>query len=68
MEKPKERIKRERKKLLEEKENGDVKAEGYYIFYHIFMFIAGLSLFIGVVAFIALIYFIVKICKGDSRP
>jgi len=57
-ESPKARIARERQELVDKANKGEVQAEGFYLFYNMFMFISGLALFSAVVAFIALIVII----------
>jgi len=64
-ESPKARISRERTDLLDKASKGEVKAQGFYLFYNIFMFISGLALFCAVVAFIALIVIIAQMVKGS---
>ena len=60
-ESPKARIARERKELKDKASNGEVKAEGFYLFYNIFMFISGLALFCAFIGFIGLIVIISQI-------
>ena len=51
-------IKRERDKLYTQAANGEVKPEGFYFFYKLFMFFGGLALFLAIVCFIWLIYIV----------
>ena len=64
---PKVRIQRERAELLEKANKGEVKANGFYLFYNVFMFISGLALFCAVIAFGFLIYTIVQMVKGSNN-
>lgn len=67
-ESPKTRITRERKELMDKASNGEVKAEGFYLFYNIFMFISGLALFCAFVGFIALIVTIARLIQAARMP
>lgn len=67
-ESPKARIARERQELVDKANKGEVQAEGFYLFYNIFMFISGLALFSAVVAFIALIVIIAQTVKASRMP
>jgi len=55
-ERPQDKIKREKQELLAQAANGEVKPEGYYFFYRIFVFLGGLSFFLAVVSIGILIY------------
>jgi len=53
---------------LDKANKGEVKAQGFYLFYNIFMFISGLALFCAVIAFIALIVVIAQMVKAPRMP
>ena len=55
-ERPQEKIKRQKQELLNEAANGEVKPQGFYFFYRIFVFLGGLSFFLAIVSIGILIY------------
>mmetsp|Transcript_1390 Transcript_1390/g.2446 ORF Transcript_1390/g.2446 Transcript_1390/m.2446 type:complete len:85 (+) Transcript_1390:1089-1343(+) len=57
---------KDRESLLAQKENGQVKAQGFYLFYHIFKFIGGLALLLAVLCVAILIFLLVQLIKGPS--
>ena len=68
-EKPQEKIKKQKQQYQEQKDNGEVKTQGFYIFYRIFKFIGGLSLFIAVGCLAYLIYlFYMLVTKPAANP
>ena len=52
---------------MNQKENGEVRAQGFYLFYHIFKFIGGLALFLSIICLGALIYLFVLLIKGTQE-
>jgi hypothetical protein len=52
----KKKVKEMKAQLMEQKAKGEIKTQGAYFFYHIFKFLAGLSLILLVVAVGFLVY------------
>lgn len=66
-EKPQDKIKRERQELLQQAANGEVKPQGWYFFYRIFVFLGGLAFFAAIVSIGILIYTMVQIIQKNRN-
>ena len=50
---------------MEQAANGEVKPQGWYFFYRIFVFLGGLSFFLAIVSIGILIYTMVQILQKN---
>lgn len=66
-ERPQDKIKREKQALMAQAANGEVKPQGFYFFYRIFVFLGGLSFFLAIVSIGILIYTMVQILQKSRN-
>ena len=64
---PQDKIKLERQKLMESAANGEVKPQGWYFFYRIFVFLGGLAFFLAFVSIGILVYTMIQILKENRN-
>ena len=64
---PQQKVAKERAQLKEDAASGKLEAEGFYFFYHLFKFIAILSLVLSIVCGFALAYLLFKIYKTTDE-